>query len=386
MEWLLAHVGEAIPAPSTAVHIDPAQPQEQSPTEPPSIDPENSPSASTTTADADPEAKSLKCDECNRLFKTQLEVEFHAAKSGHSSFSESTEEKKPLTEEEKVAQLSLLEEKLRQKRLAREQADKQEAQQAEKVRIKMGKEMAEAKRKLEEQEMAKIVEQRRREKEEEKMARDRVRAQIEADKANRKAKMDATSPTAATAPAVVSSPPSHKSPPGSAGPKKDYATTKIQIRLPDGTAVTEEFNAKENLAAVKVFIEINHYDLPFRLMTAYPRKVFGDADLETPLAALGENEFFVFYTFVLFRHSLLFPAHTLIAIQSKSTVSSYDILHQATRMNGCSWCGRHAVSPVSVIVHNLQNPLWRVHKLRLHSHRVAMWSQSHCLSNHRCRL
>lgn len=307
MEWLLAHVGEAIPAASAAAPLDPAQPPEQSPAEPPpSIDPENSPSASsadpstTTTADADPEAKSLKCDECNRLFKTQLEVEFHAAKSGHSSFSESTEEKKPLTEEEKVAQLSLLEEKLRQKRLAREQADKQEAQQAEKVRIKMGKEMAEAKRKLEEQEMAKIVEQRRREKEEEKMARDRVRAQIEADKANRKAKMDATSPTAATAP-VVSSPTYPTSPPASAGPKKDYATTKIQIRLPDGKAVTEEFNAKENLAAVKVFIEINHYDLPFRLMTAYPRKVFDDADLETPLATLGEDCSFVLLRFCFLR-------------------------------------------------------------------------------------
>lgn len=38
---------------------------------------------------------------CGKLFKTSEEVEFHAVKSGHTNFSESTEEKKPLTEEEK---------------------------------------------------------------------------------------------------------------------------------------------------------------------------------------------------------------------------------------------------------------------------------------------
>lgn len=54
-------------------------------------------------------------DFSNRLFKNQMEVEFHAAKSGHSNFSESTEEKKPLTEEEKKEQLARLEEKLRLK-------------------------------------------------------------------------------------------------------------------------------------------------------------------------------------------------------------------------------------------------------------------------------
>lgn len=47
----------------------------------------------------------MRCDECLRLFKTNLEVEFHAAKSGHANFSESTEEKKPLTEDEKKEQL-----------------------------------------------------------------------------------------------------------------------------------------------------------------------------------------------------------------------------------------------------------------------------------------
>ena len=44
---------------------------------------------------------------CGKLFQTNEEVEFHAVKSGHSNFSESTEEKKPLTEEEKLQKVSL---------------------------------------------------------------------------------------------------------------------------------------------------------------------------------------------------------------------------------------------------------------------------------------
>lgn len=84
---------------------------------------------------------------CGRLFKSQLEVEFHAAKSGHSSFSESTEEKKPLTEEEKKEQLRKIEEKLKQKRKEREEKEKVEALEREKHRIKSGKEISAAKKK-----------------------------------------------------------------------------------------------------------------------------------------------------------------------------------------------------------------------------------------------
>ena len=47
----------------------------------------------------------LFIDRCNKLFRSNEEVEFHAAKTGHSQFSESTDEKKPLTEEEKKEQL-----------------------------------------------------------------------------------------------------------------------------------------------------------------------------------------------------------------------------------------------------------------------------------------
>lgn len=84
---------------------------------------------------------------CGKLFKSSLEVEYHATKSGHDSFSESLEEKKPLTEEEKKEKLRQLEEKMRQKRKEREEMEKQEMVVKEKMRIKSGKEMAEARKK-----------------------------------------------------------------------------------------------------------------------------------------------------------------------------------------------------------------------------------------------
>lgn len=181
MEWLLAHIGDDITASASAA----------------ATSSDTSPGAETlvlkpTCEDeegGEPIAKSFKCNDCQRLFKTQMEIEFHAAKSGHSNFAETTEEKKPLTEEEKKEQLAKLEEKLKKKRLEREEKDKVDALERERLRIKSGKDMSEARRKMEEMEMKKIVDQRKREKEDEKLARNRVKAQIEADKAARKARL-----------------------------------------------------------------------------------------------------------------------------------------------------------------------------------------------------
>lgn len=61
-----------------------------------------------------------------------------------------------------------------------------EALERERLRIKSGKDMQDARQRLQDQEMKKLVEQRRREKVEDQKARERVRAQIEADKQARK--------------------------------------------------------------------------------------------------------------------------------------------------------------------------------------------------------
>ena len=161
MEWLLAHIDDEVPPPQ----VEAPAPVASSEPEPMKIDESSTEEKAEGSAEAGEgseesvplEAKSIKCEDCGRLFKTNLEVEFHATKSGHANFSESTEEKKPLTEEEKKQQLRLIEEKIVKKRTEREEREKQEALEKERMRIKSGKDMTEVRRKLEEDEMKKIV-------------------------------------------------------------------------------------------------------------------------------------------------------------------------------------------------------------------------------------
>ena len=272
MEWLLAHSDDAEPS----LQLPIAESAPTSIAQTPAHDSTANAVDQVSTTDA---AKSTKCDICGKLFKTNLEVEFHATKSGHDKFSESTEEKKPLTEEEKKEQLRIITEKLKQKNKEREEQEKQDAYEREKNRIRSGKEMAKARRKLEQLEMKKLMEERKREKEEEKQAWQRVRAQIEADKAARRAKADSEKPTGPSA-APSSSTVLHR---------KDYNETKLQIRLTNGQTLTQSFGSKEQLSTVRLFIEINRTDTvgPFNLMTNFPKKIFTEDDYNTPLDVLG---------------------------------------------------------------------------------------------------
>ena len=70
------------------------------------------------------EAKSLVCGECGRKLRSHAQAEFHATKTGHVDFSESTEEIAPLTEEEKKAKLEELRRKLAEKRSGTSEQDK----------------------------------------------------------------------------------------------------------------------------------------------------------------------------------------------------------------------------------------------------------------------
>lgn len=270
MEWLIAHADENVP---TAEGLGNSSTLEST-----------SEAGSNTKPSTEMQAKSLKCEDCGKIFKNTAEMEFHATKTNHSNFSESAEEKPPLTAEERQAQLALIEEKLKQKRLEREERERIESLEREKNRIKSGKDMTEARKKMEELEMKKILEQRKREKAEEKAARDRVRAQIEADKAARKAKDQNRSNNIVTQNDSVSP----VSTSDVKSPAKEYTQTRIQIRLLDGSTLTETFNVKEQLSAARVLIQMKtNIDTPFKLMTSFPRKVFSDDEYEKSLEDLG---------------------------------------------------------------------------------------------------
>ncbi|KAG1701735.1 UBX domain-containing protein 1 [Nymphon striatum] len=172
------------------------------------------------------EANCFVCDECQKKFKTPVEVEFHAVKSGHQSFSESVEEIKPLTEEEIAEKKRLLEEKIRLRRKEKAEKDRQEAIQKEKVRRRTGQEVALSKQKIQEAEIKRLAEERRREKMEERLARQRVKEQIEKDRQARKEKFGSN--TAASASASAST--AEDKPPAvtQVAPKKDYDQCRLQ--------------------------------------------------------------------------------------------------------------------------------------------------------------
>uniref|UniRef100_A0A069DSU0 Putative ubiquitin regulatory protein n=1 Tax=Panstrongylus megistus TaxID=65343 RepID=A0A069DSU0_9HEMI len=277
MEWLLAH-GDSLEGGNIGQSLGQKLDEEGTPA--PSTSNLTEEDAAGTSGLNDEDAKSIKCEDCNKLFRTQLEVEYHAAKTGHANFSQSTEEKKPLTEEEKKAQLQLLEEKIKQKKIEKEALEKAEELEREKNRIKSGKEIVAIRKKFQEEEFKKAIEERKREKEEDRLARQKIKEQIEADKLARKVKAGGViAETITTPPPTVVKPP----------PPKEYNEARLQIRLTNGTTLTQSFGAKEQLSAVRLYIEMNRTDDngPFTLMTSFPRKIFSDEDYEKPLEVLG---------------------------------------------------------------------------------------------------
>ncbi|KAK7062536.1 hypothetical protein VNI00_000024 [Paramarasmius palmivorus] len=188
------------------------------------------------------EAKSIKCSQCGKIFKNTALANFHAEKSGHDQFEESTEEIKPLTEEEKQERLAELRAKMAEKRARKAVVEAEENKANEALRRKAGKDMNKIKEELQAKEAIKEAEQKRREKIEDAKARAAVKAQIEADKKARAEKAarekalregnplpgdggSSTAPAAATNTTASASS-------GVAG--RDFKDTRLQIRMSTG--------------------------------------------------------------------------------------------------------------------------------------------------------
>lgn len=68
----------------------------------------------------------------------------------------------------------------------------------------------------------------------------------------------------------------------------NYTHTRIQIRAQDGSTLTETFEVKESLAAIRLFVQLKQGSAtPFNLMTTFPRRVFTEEDYDKPLYLLG---------------------------------------------------------------------------------------------------
>ncbi|XP_035885494.1 UBX domain-containing protein 1 isoform X2 [Phyllostomus discolor] len=215
-----------------------------------------------------------------------------ATPSEHGPGSAAEESKPTLSEEERQEQTKRMLELVAQKQREREEREEREALERERQRRRQGQELSAARQRLQEDEMRRAAEERRREKAEELAARQRVREKIERDKAERAKKYGgggvSSQPSPPTEPGPVPSSPSQEPP-----TKREYDQCRIQVRLPDGTSLTQTFRAREQLAAVRLYVELHRGEEPgggrdpVQLLSGFPRRAFSEADMERPLQELG---------------------------------------------------------------------------------------------------
>ncbi|KZW00449.1 hypothetical protein EXIGLDRAFT_721964 [Exidia glandulosa HHB12029] len=252
--------------------------------------------AASQAAISEQEARSIKCSLCGKIFKNTALANFHAEKSGHDQFEESTEEVKPLTEEEKKQKLQELREKLAAKRATKSVEEAKEHKANETIRRKAGKDAGQIREELKLKEAEKEAEKKKREKIEDARARAAVKAQIEADKkarAERAAREKAAREgnlVAETAPVTVASPAAAAS---SATAGRDYKETRLQIRMATagaGGPYTTSLPSESTLREVAEFVAGQNISVDVESVTftqQFPRKVFTQADWSKSLRDLG---------------------------------------------------------------------------------------------------
>ncbi|WVF71151.1 hypothetical protein IAT40_005949 [Kwoniella sp. CBS 6097] len=238
-------------------------------------------------------ARSIKCSECGKIFRSEATASFHAGRSGHDQFEESTEEIKPLTEEEKKAKLAELRAKLAEKRAAQAKEDTASNKANEALRRKAGQDAGKIKEDMQAKEMAKEAERKRREKLEDQRARAAIKAQIEADKRERaekaaqeKALRDggAAAQQAAAVPASVAKPASGVS-------SSENPQTRLQVRLSvGGQPLTRTFPSDNTLVDVAEWVASENLNYSVDTVTfasTFPRKTYSREEMSKTLKANG---------------------------------------------------------------------------------------------------
>ncbi|VDM56032.1 unnamed protein product [Angiostrongylus costaricensis] len=141
MDWLISHEEEEIPPP-------------QQTTETADV------GKSTETKSTRAHLKILTMCfffRCNKLFRDENGMMFHAAKSGHENFSESTETVASLTPEERAKKAAELRERIKIARAQKEEAERKEEIEKERRRREEGKKMLEVKQKQRENELRALL-------------------------------------------------------------------------------------------------------------------------------------------------------------------------------------------------------------------------------------
>jgi UBX domain-containing protein 1/4 len=233
------------------------------------------------------QAQSLVCDDCGKKFRSVAQAEFHASKSGHENFSESTEEIKALTEEEKKARLEEMRARLAEKKSAQAEQDKIDRKKNEQIRMKATKENQDIKEELQKKERLKEAQKKKQEKLDEAEAKRKVLAKLEADKAERRRKAEAEKAARAgqAPPPVAESSGPTSSGPTTSKPASAYNETRLALQGPTGR-IMKAFPVETTLFEVAHAlqadgIEVNSFTQNF------PKKVFDKTDFGMTLKEAG---------------------------------------------------------------------------------------------------
>ena len=239
---------------------------------------------SITPAAEGANAMSLVCNECGKRFRNNDQASFHASKTDHTDFSESTEEIAPLTEEEKKARLEELRQKLAEKRANLSVAEKEEQRQNEKIRQKATKEVQDLKEELARKEQIKQAAKKRQEQLEDLDAKKRIKAKIEADRLERKRKQEeAKAAREGRAMEEVAAAPAPSVP----KPAAAHTEARLRLQTPSGT-IQKTFPAETTLFEVSQQLEGEIGFAPTSFTMTFPRKTFeGSVDFGQTLKEAG---------------------------------------------------------------------------------------------------
>ncbi|RYP18956.1 hypothetical protein DL765_003634 [Monosporascus sp. GIB2] len=231
-------------------------------------------------------AMSLVCNECGKKFRNQAAAEFHAGKTEHADFSESTEEIAPLTEEEKKARLEELREKVRAKKANQALADKEEQKRNEKIRQKATKETQDLKEELARKEQIKEAARKRQEKQEDLEAKRRIKAKIEADKEERRRRAEeakaAKEGRAPAEPAATATAPAAQRP-----AVTTHNEARLRLQTPGGN-VMKTLPADTTLFEVAQLLQSENGLTVNRFVMNFPKKTFeGSLDFGKTLKEAG---------------------------------------------------------------------------------------------------
>ncbi|PFH60442.1 hypothetical protein XA68_10917 [Ophiocordyceps unilateralis] len=232
------------------------------------------------------QARSLVCNECGKRFRNQDLASYHATKTEHTDFSESTEEIAPLTEEEKKAKLDELRERLKAKKAVQSEQDKEDHKRNEKIRQKATKETQDAKEELQRKEQMKEVARKRQEKAEDMEAKKRIKAKIEADKAERRRKADEAK-AAREGRAPEPQPAAAQAPMGAAQPRSDRNEARLRLQTSSGN-ITKTLPGETTLFELAQLVQSETGNPVTSFSTTLPKKTFeGELDMSKTLKEAG---------------------------------------------------------------------------------------------------